>query len=123
MAGKGKQGFFDNYKDLGTGGSFVKGPEKDFLISNAVAFEITGLQWEDPDEYNENGRYVAFCNVPDAETGEMEERKISFPYGTNVPTRDSMLKAMKEYFDEDGEPVKVKMAQPGRAILVHPADA
>jgi hypothetical protein len=114
------QGFFDTYKDLSTGGAFMKKDEKDFLIQNGIAFDITGLQWEDPDEFNDNGRYVAFVTVPDAETGEPTERKISFPFGTNVPTRDSMLTAMKEYFDnaEGAEPVKVKLSQPGRAILI-----
>jgi hypothetical protein len=112
------QGFFDQYKDLGSGGSFMKKDEKDFLIQNGIIFEITGLQWEDPDEFNKDGRYVAFCQVPDAETGEPEERKISYPIDTNVPTRDAMMVAMKEHFDAGGEAVEVKMIQPGRAILV-----
>jgi len=116
----GAQGFFGMYTDLGSGGTFMKKDEKDFLIQNGITFKITGLQREEPDEFNKGGRWVAFCDVPNAETAEPEERKISFPIDTNVPTRDSMLAAMKEYFnnEEDAAPVEVKLTQPGRAILI-----
>lgn len=120
----GTQGFFDTYKDLSGGGTFMKKDEKDFLIQNGVVIQITGLQEEGPDEFNKNGRWVAFSQVPNPESGEPEERKISFPIGTNVPTRDSMLTAMKQYFNEEGsEPVSVKLTQPGRAILIVPAES
>lgn len=114
--------FFDNYKDLGGGGRFLSAADKQVLIENGVPFKITGLQF---DEHNEHGpRFIAFVLVPDVESGEEEERKIGFPVGSGVGSRDSMLEAMKEYFDgKDSEPVVVKMEKPGRAIFLINAEA
>lgn len=109
--------FFENYKDIGGGGKFLKSDEKQFLIENGVAFEITGVA-HDPD--NEFGpRYIAFCNIPNPETGEVEERKVGFPTGSGVDSRDAMLRAMKEYLEGDeASPVQVKLEKPGRAIII-----
>lgn len=113
-------GFFDNYQDIGGGGTFLKAPEKQFLIENGVPFTITSVV-EDP--LNEYGpRYVAFCLIPNAETGEDEEKKIGFPTGSGVSGRDNMLAQMAEYLkQDDAEPVKVKLDKPGKAILIVPA--
>lgn len=106
--------FFDSYKDIGTGGAFVSGTEKTFLIDNGVVFTINGVV-EDPD--NEYGpRFITFCTIPNQD-GEDEERKMGWQQGT-VPTRDAMLKAMKEYLDNDGEPVVVKIRKNGRAVVI-----
>lgn len=123
MPAKAKMGFFDQYTDTAGGGSFMKEQDKAFLINNGIKFEIYALQFEKSEEYDD--RWVAFVRVPNPETGEMEERKIGYPVGTNVPTRDNMLAAMKQYFDteEDPQPVEVKMSKPGRAILIHNANA
>lgn len=114
--------FFDNYTDLGGGGRFLSQADKQVLIENGVPFKITAVQF---DEHNEHGpRFIAFALVPDVETGEDEERKIGFPVGSGVQSRDSMLEAMKDYFtEEDSEPVTVKMEKPGRAIFLVNAEA
>lgn len=113
--------FFDDYQDLGGGGKFLSKDEKDFLIENGIAFEITAVGYDPDNQYGP--RYVAFCNVPHPEEeGEIEEKKISFPTETGVDSRDAMLKAMKDYLTgEDAEPVKVKLEKPGRAILISQA--
>ena len=122
-ATKAKKGFFDSYRDTGGGGKFVGNDEKQFLIQNGITVKITGLQFEPENEHGP--RWVAFCLIPNAETGDEEERKISFPTETNVPTRDAMLSAMKQYFDEEegADPVAIKLHKPGRAILIVNAEA
>lgn len=114
--------FFDSYTDLGGGGRFLSAADKQVLIENGVPIKITGLML---DEHNEHGpRFIAFALVPDVETGEDEERKIGFPVGSGVGSRDAMLEAMKVYFDSEGaEPVSVKLEKPGRAIFIVNAEA
>lgn len=113
-------GFFDNYKDLGGGGKYLKSEEKQVLIDGGIPFEIESLQLDEENQYGP--RYVAFCQIPDVESGEPTEGKISFPVGSGADSRDSMLKAMSEYLDSEGaEPVKVKLHKPGRAILLEAA--
>lgn len=116
-------GFFDNYQDLGGGGTFLKSADKQVLIENGIPFQITGVA-EDP--LNEYGpRFVAFCVIPNPETGEEEEKKIGFPTGSGVAGRDSMLAQMKAYLEseEEAEPIFVKLDKPGKAILILPAEA
>lgn len=118
------QGFFDTYKDTGPaagGGTFVKKDEKDWLIQNGITIKILGLAFEPDAEHGP--RWVALTEIPNAETGDWEERKMSFPVETNVPTRDAMLTAMHEYFQENATPVEVKLIQPGRAIHIVNANA
>lgn len=120
MAGKAaKPSFFDNYTDLGGGGMYLKSDEKQFLIENGVAFDIVGITHDPDNSYGP--RYVAFCKIPDPGTGEPEEKKIGFPTGSGVDSRDSMLKAMADYLGDGGEPVSVKLTKPGRAILIESA--
>lgn len=113
----GKPGFFDDYVDIGGGGHFLKSQEKLDLIEQGVPFKITAIH-EDPD--NEYGpRYIAFCQIPNSETGEDEEKKIGFPTDSGVNSRDAMLRAMKDFLDsDDAEPVLVKLSKPGRAIMI-----
>lgn len=109
--------FFETFKDLGGGGSYLKSDEKQFLIENGIAFDIKGLALDEENQYGP--RYVAFCDIPNEETGELEERKISFPKGSGAESRDNMLHAMDEYLSGEGaEPVSVKLIKPGRAILI-----
>ena len=114
-------GFFDQYKDIAQGGSFVSGDDKLFMIQQGMVFTIKALQFDPENQHGE--RWIAFCEVPNFETGEKEERKMGFPVNTNVPTRDHMLTQMKDYFDDEGEPVDVKLIKPNRAILIVNADA
>lgn len=112
--------FFDNYKDLGGGGNWVSGAEKQQLIEGGIPFEITGVQEDDANIHGP--RYVLFCNIPNFETGEPEERKMGLQK-ESVPTRDAMLAAMKEFLETEGNaPVKVKLTKPNRAQLLVPAE-
>lgn len=115
-------GFFDSYQDLGGGGTFLKSAEKQVLIENGIGFQILSIV-EDP--LNEYGpRFVAFCEIPNPENGEIEEKKVGFPTGSGVGGRDAMLAQMKEYLaGKDAEPVWVKLDKPGKAILIVPAEA
>lgn len=112
--------FFDNYKSTAEGGKYLSGDEKQVLIDNGVVFDITALTWEPENQYG--ARFVAFVTIPPANgDGEPMEAKIPFPFGTNVDSRDNMLKAMQEYFDkEDAKPVSVKLTKVGRAIHIVP---
>jgi len=113
--------FFDSYTDLGGGGTYLSADEKQFLIDNGVVFEIKGLVEDEANKYGP--RWVAFCDLPDEDTGELVEGKIGFPIGSGVDSRDAMLKAMSDYLEsEDAEPVFVKLDKPGQAILIVAAD-
>lgn len=114
-------GFFDNYQDLGGGGSWLKSAEKQVLIENGISFEITKVVRDDENEFGP--RWVAFCTIPDEDTGEDTECKIGFPINSGVDGRDTMLGQMSEYLNGDNpEPVIVKLDKPGKAILIVPAD-
>lgn len=97
----------------------MKSEEKQRLIENGVPFLITGLAMDEENQYGP--RYVAFCKVPNEEGG-IEDRKISFPTGSGADSRDAMLRAMDEYLQKGGDPVKVCLDKPGRAILIRPAE-
>lgn len=116
-----EMGFFDEYVDLGSGGSYLKSDEKQELIENGIAFTIVGLTYDGENKYGP--RYVAFCEIPNLETGEPEERKIGFPVGSGADSRDAMLRQMDEYLQGDGaQPVNVKLEKPNRAIVIVPAE-
>jgi len=116
MAGKSAPGFFDTYQDLGGGGSFLKSEDKTFLIQNGIPFQIVKVIHDPENEYGP--RFICHCLVPDPDTGEDEERKLGMPIGSGVTTRDDMLRKMKEYLDDGGDPVAVKLEKPGKAILL-----
>jgi len=109
--------FWDEYKEIG--GNYLKAAEKDVLMENGIPFTVTSVTLDNHPQYGE--RYVASVNVPNPETGEEEERAISFPFGT-VESRDRMLAQMAEYLGrDDAEEVKVKLEKAGRSILVRQA--
>lgn len=111
--------FFDTFKD--TGGKYLKEAEKDVLMENGIAFEITGLVFDEQNKYG--ARWVAQCHGPDpsSETIEEGDYNISFPYGT-VESRDRMLSEMSKYLErEDAEPVMVKLTLKGRSKVLVPA--
>lgn len=113
--------FFDNYQDLGGGGTFITSDEKQYIIENGVVFSIHKLGKEREEDAKYEPGYIAFCSVPDLNDpeGEVQERKLRVPYGTGVNTRDDMMAAMKEYLESEGSvPVQVKLEKPGRAILI-----
>lgn len=107
--------FFDEYKDIG-GGQYVGADEKGVLIENGIPFQMTDVVYQDESKYGE--RFVTRVVLPDPETGEEEERLMSFSAGT-VESRDRMLRALAEWLDEaDNEPPYVKLEKVGRAVII-----
>ena len=111
--------FFDQYEDVAANsgsGSFLKAPDKQFLIENGVDFLVVGLVFDEDNQYGE--RYIAAISCPNEDTGKFEARRISFPVGSNVPSRDAMMKAMHAYMEgDDAEPVPLKLTKVGNAIV------
>jgi hypothetical protein len=107
--------FFDGYKDIG-GGQYVGSDEKDVLIENGIPFQMTDVVYQEESKFGE--RFVTRVLLPDPETGETEERLLSFGVGT-VESRDRMLRALAEWLDEgDNEPPYVKLTRVGRAVII-----
>lgn len=113
-------GFFDEYKDIG-GGEYVSADEKAVLIENGIPFQITDVVYQEESKFGE--RFVTRALLPDPDTGEEEERLMSFGAGT-VESRDRMLRALAEWLDEaDNEPPYVKLEKVGRAVIIVPGEA
>jgi hypothetical protein len=113
-------GFFDTYKDIG-GGEYVSADEKGVLIENGIPFQMTDVVYQDESKYGE--RFVTRVLLPDPDTGETEERLMSFSAGT-VESRDRLLRAMGEWLDDaDNEPPYVKLEKVGRSVIIKAAEA
>lgn len=112
--------FFDEYKDIG-GGEYVSSDEKNVLIENGIPFQMTDVVYQEESKFGE--RFVTRVLLPDPETGEEEERLMSFGAGT-VESRDRLLRALAEWLDEaDNEPPYVKLAKVGRAVIIEKGEA
>ncbi len=55
-------GFFDEFVDLGGGGTFLKSEEKQQVIENGIIFTIDKLAMDEENQYGP--RFVAFCPTP-----------------------------------------------------------
>lgn len=111
--------FFDEYKDIG-GGEYVSADEKQVLIDNGIPFQMTDVVYQEESKFGE--RFVARVLLPDPDTGEEEERLISFGVGT-VESRDRLLRALAEWLDAaDNAPPFVKLEKVGRAVIIVKAD-
>lgn len=110
-------GFWDEYKEIG--GNFIKADEKTVMIENGIPMRVQDVIEDQNNQYGP--RYVAKVIVPNPETGEEEERAISFPIGT-VESRDRMLAQLVDYLArDDHEEVVVKLEKIGRSILIRQA--
>lgn len=109
--------FWDEYKEVG--GNFIGADEKQVLIENGIPLTILAVIEDQANKYGP--RFVAKVLCPNPETGQEEERSISFPIGT-VDSRDRMLAQMGAYLDANSdETVTVKLEKGGRAILLRKA--
>lgn len=109
--------FWDEYKEIG--GNFIKADEKDVLMENGIPMKVLAVVEDQANKYGP--RYVAKVEVPNPETGEAEERAISFPIGT-VESRDRMLSQLVDYLGrEDADEVVIKLEKVGRSILLRQA--
>lgn len=110
-------GFFDTFQDIG-GGAWISGAEKDTIIEQGIPFVITGVVDDDANKYG--SRFVLNVNLPNPETGDVEERKIGFKKET-VESRDRMLLAMQKALAE-GELIEpTKLTKIGNAVLIKKA--
>jgi len=112
-------GFWDEYEDVGSLGTFIGAAEKKVLMENGIPMTVTKVVEDQQNQYGP--RYVAQVVVPNPETGDEEERAISFPIGT-VESRDRLLAQLNEYLArEDADTVTIKLEQVGRSILIRQA--
>lgn len=107
---------FDKYQ---SGGNFISAAEKKVLAENGIPFDVTTVRG--PVHKFDNEAYELAVVVPDPETGETEERTLSFAIGSGAESRDAMLKGMQEYLKEGGEPVTAKLVKIGRAYFLEAA--
>lgn len=110
---------FDFDKFQSSTGRFVSAPEKKALADNGIPFTILAMRQVHKFD-NEN--YELTINMPDPETGENEERVLSFPIGSGAESRDAMLAAMAEHLDANaGEAIEAKLEKVGRGYYLRAA--
>jgi len=100
------------------GGSYISAAEKKVLAENGIPITIGAIRQVFKFD-NEN--YELTVLAPDPETGDDEERILSFPIGTGAESRDRMLTGLKTYLDDGGEPVKAKVTKVGRGYYLEQA--
>lgn len=129
---------WDDYKG---GGNYISAAEKKALAQSGIPFTVTAVRGPIEKGF-ERPAFDLDIIVPDPESGEDEERCLSFPYGSGAESRDRMLKGIQVYLkgvegveaDEEngveavaavppGEPLKAKVVQIGRAYFLEPAEA
>lgn len=110
--------FWDENPDVGAPqGSFVSSDEKAALAASGTPLVASTISLR---EGRFGDEYVVAVDVPDDETGEPEQRVLTFPIGS-VQSRDAALKRMEEYLrQEDAEPVSFKIEKAGRAYVLRP---
>lgn len=106
-------GFFDEYKDQGSGEGFLSKAEKDLMIEEGVGFSVTSVSSANT-QYGP--RWVLGIEV------EGEPRLIGFSKG-KVFSRDRMLTALSDHLDNGGEPPEVKIVLNGRSQVLVDAEA
>lgn len=113
-------GFFDTYKDEGSG-NYIGKDERQTLIANEVPLEIVKIYETQHSEYGP--KYNVVVNL------EGEERTISWKKADEnggVYSRDRMLVAMQEYLESKGDddPLpRVVIYRVKQAQLLRDADA
>ena len=106
---------FDWSKYESSGGNFITAAEKKVLAENGIPFAVTAIAEK---EKFEKLHYELSITVPNPETGEDEERTLSFPIGSGAESRDATLAGLKRHLDEGGEEVKAKVTKIGRAYFL-----
>jgi hypothetical protein len=109
---------FDKYD---SGGAYLGAAEKKAVAEAGIPFVITAVREEQENRFDQP-RYVLTVTLPNPETGDEEERLISFPIGSGVDSRDRMLAALKDYIEgPDAEEVKAKLEKVGRSYIIRQA--
>jgi hypothetical protein len=107
------------------GGKYLTAPEKAALIENGTALQITGVRLDEKNQFQGNAapRYVVTFQVPNALTGENEERLAGFALNPDGSSRDRLLAALVDYLaSEDAEPVFVVLEKIGQFVSITKAD-
>lgn len=97
------------------GGSYITAAEKKVMAENGIPFTVQAIRQVHKFD-NEN--YELTILAPNPESGEDEERILSFPIGSGAESRDNMLHGMKKYLDEGGDPLTAKVTKIGRAFFL-----
>ena len=117
--------FWDGYKDEG-GGKYLSAAEKAALIENAVVLEITGVRFDEKNQFKGNAapRFVVTFMVPNPLTGENEERLAGFATIPDGSSRDRLLEALIDYLEDPDEtdPILVVLELVGNFVLIRKAD-
>ena len=123
MAARSKKksgGFWDNYKDEGSG-KYLTAAEKNALIEKGTVLEIVGVRYDEKNTFqgNPQPRYVVTFVVDGA------ERFAGFAISDDGDSsRDRLLEALTEYIgSKNAEPVLVQMERFGQFVALVKADA
>lgn len=124
---KAPAGFWDTYQDEG-GGKFLSAAEKNAIIENGVVLQIVGVRFDEKNQYqgNEAPRYVVTFLVPNALTGENEERFAGFALNPEGSSRDRLLGALMDYLEtKEGaaDTILVTLSKVGNFVLIEKAEA
>jgi hypothetical protein len=113
-------GFWETYKDEG-GGKYLTAAEKAALIDKAVVLEITGVRYDEKNQFQGNPapRYVVTFVVDGV------ERFAGFAISEDgESSRDRLLGALVDYLDTAGaEKVLVVLEKIGQFVAIVKADA
>jgi hypothetical protein len=105
---------WDKYQS--SGGSYISAEEKKVLADNGIPFVVTAIKER---EKFDKLHFELSIRVPNPETGDEEERVLSFPIGSGAESRDAMLAGMRKYLDEnEGAEVTAKVTKVGRAFFL-----
>lgn len=109
---------FDFSKYESSGGKFITAAEKAVIAENGIPFKVVSIA----EKFKfENENYELTILLPNPETGDEEERILSFAIGTGAESRDAMLKAMKDYLDGGGDALDAKLEKKGRGYYLREA--
>lgn len=103
---------FEAYQSAG---NYVTGAEKLVIAQEGIPFTVRAVK---PIFKFDRENYELTVDLPNPETGDEEERTLSFPIGSNVESRDRMLAGMKEHLEGGGEPIRAKLDKKGQAYLL-----
>lgn len=120
-----KASFWDEYKDEG-GGKYLSAAEKAALIENEVVLQIVGVRQDDENQFQgkKSPRFLVTFLVPNALTGENDERLAGFAISPDGSSRDRLLGALVDYLEEeDAEDVNVVLEMVGQFVAIVKADA
>lgn len=118
-----------NWDEYKSGSGYLTPAEKQALVDTGMPFTVTAARGPLEKGFEKPAVELDIL-VPDPETGEDEERCLSFAYGSGVESRDRMVLGFKAHFAGDeaegvapGEPIKAKLTKKGRSFVLEPAEA